>query len=156
MWFFCLLQHPDRLWEPSNCINQRISWPERQAYNQYVCFLKFNSLVTLSLSFYSVALCLLLLQFLLLYTHTHTHTYIYIYIYIYSIYLLQLSCHAVAVVILHVCKMWNWLLLNLSGERATWATWNFGNQLSICLQTQETKKNLCRGGRSQDLPNTDF
>ena len=33
-----------------------------------------------------------------------------------NIYLLQLGCHPVAVVILHVCKIWNWLLLNLSRE----------------------------------------
>ena len=30
--------------------------------------------------------------------------------------LLQLGCHPVAVVILHVCKIWNWLLINLSRE----------------------------------------
>jgi len=29
-------------------------------------------------------------------------------------YLLQLGCHPVAVVILHVHKIWNWLLINLS------------------------------------------
>ena len=33
-----------------------------------------------------------------------------------NIYLLQLGCHLVAVVILHVNKTWNWLLLNLSRE----------------------------------------
>ena len=33
-----------------------------------------------------------------------------------NIYLLQLVCHPVAVVILHVYKMWNWLLPNLSLE----------------------------------------
>jgi len=33
-----------------------------------------------------------------------------------NIYLLQLGCHPVAVVILHVNKTWNWLLLNLSWE----------------------------------------
>ena len=32
------------------------------------------------------------------------------------IYLLQLDCHPVAVVILHVNKTWNWLLLDLSRE----------------------------------------
>jgi len=42
-------------------------------------------------------------------------------IYIYNnnnnnIYLLQLGCHPVAVVILHVKKTWNWLLLDLSRE----------------------------------------
>ena len=29
---------------------------------------------------------------------------------------LQLGCHPVAVVILHVYKIWNWLLINLSQE----------------------------------------
>ena len=33
-----------------------------------------------------------------------------------NIYLLQLGCHPVAVVILHANKTWNWLLLNLSRE----------------------------------------
>ena len=33
-----------------------------------------------------------------------------------NIYLLQSGCHPVAVVILHVYKIWNWLLLNLSLE----------------------------------------
>ena len=33
-----------------------------------------------------------------------------------NIYLLQLGCYPVAVVILHVNKTWNWLLLNLSPE----------------------------------------
>ena len=32
------------------------------------------------------------------------------------IYLLQLGCYPVAVVILHVNKTWNWLLINLSRE----------------------------------------
>ena len=42
-------------------------------------------------------------------------------------------------------------------EKHVVATWNVGNRLSILLiDTGETKKNLCRGGRSQDLPNTDF
>ena len=36
--------------------------------------------------------------------------------YYYYYYLLQLGCHPVAVVILHVYKIWNWLLLNLSRE----------------------------------------
>jgi len=33
-----------------------------------------------------------------------------------NIYLRQLGCHPVAVVILHVNKTWNWLLLNLNRE----------------------------------------
>jgi hypothetical protein len=28
----------------------------------------------------------------------------------------------------------------------------FGNHLSICLKTEENQENLCRDGRSQDLP----
>jgi len=36
--------------------------------------------------------------------------------YYYYYYLLQLGCYPVAVVILHVNKAWNWLLLNLSRE----------------------------------------
>ena len=33
-----------------------------------------------------------------------------------NIYLLELGCHPVAVVLLHVNKTWNWLLINLSLE----------------------------------------
>jgi len=33
-----------------------------------------------------------------------------------NIYSLQLGCHPVAVIILHVYKVWNWLLINLSRE----------------------------------------
>jgi len=33
-----------------------------------------------------------------------------------NIYYLQLDCHLVAVVILHIYKIWNWLLINLSWE----------------------------------------
>jgi len=41
-------------------------------------------------------------------------------------------------------------------EKHAVATWGLGNHLSIRLLTQGTKKTLCRGGRSQDLPDTDF
>ena len=42
-------------------------------------------------------------------------------------------------------------------EKHVVATWNLGNHLSaVAYRHRETKKNLCRGGRSQDLPNTDF
>ena len=74
-----------------------------------------------------------------------------------NIYLLQLGCHPVAVVILHVYKTWNWLLLNLSREgymRSMW--WQLGVLGTIsafAFRHRKTKKNLCRGGRSQDLPN---
>jgi len=77
-----------------------------------------------------------------------------------NIYLLQLGCHPVAVVILHVNKTWIWLLLNLSREgymRSMW--WQLGILGTIsafAYRHRETKKNLCRNGRWQDLPNTDF
>ena len=42
-------------------------------------------------------------------------------------------------------------------EKHVVATWNVGNHLSaFAYRHRETKKNLCRGGRSQDLPNADF
>ena len=41
-------------------------------------------------------------------------------------------------------------------ERHVVATWNVGNHLSAFAYRHRENKNLCRGGRSQDLPNTDF
>jgi hypothetical protein len=41
-------------------------------------------------------------------------------------------------------------------EKHVEATWNFGNHLTFANRHRETKTNLCRGGRSQDLPDTDF
>ena len=41
----------------------------------------------------------------------------YYYYYYYYYYLLQLGCHPVAVVILHVYKIRNWLLLNLPSSQ---------------------------------------
>ena len=42
-------------------------------------------------------------------------------------------------------------------EKHVVATWNVGNRLSaFAYRHRETKKILCRGGRSQDLPSTDF
>ena len=42
-------------------------------------------------------------------------------------------------------------------EKHAVATWNVGNRLSaFACRHRETEKNLCRGGRSQDLPSTDF
>ena len=41
-------------------------------------------------------------------------------------------------------------------EKHVVATWNVGNHLSICLQAQGNREKPCRGGRSQDLPSTDF
>jgi len=48
-------------------------------------------------------------------TPAHRLNWEYMYIYIY-IYLLQLGCYPVAVVILHINKTWNWLLLDLRRE----------------------------------------
>jgi len=36
------------------------------------------------------------------------------------------------------------------------ATWSLGNISAFALRDRETKKPLCQGGRSQDLPDTDF
>ena len=41
-------------------------------------------------------------------------------------------------------------------EKHVVATWNLGNHLTFAFKHRETKINLCRGSRSQDLPNTDF
>jgi len=42
-------------------------------------------------------------------------------------------------------------------EKHVVATGNLGNHLAaFAYRHRETKKNLCRGGRSQDLPSTDF
>ena len=41
-------------------------------------------------------------------------------------------------------------------EKHVVATWNFGTISTFAFGHKETKKHLCRGGRSQDLPNTDF
>jgi hypothetical protein len=30
--------------------------------------------------------------------------------------------------------------------------WELGNRVSICLETEKNHENLCRNGRSQDLP----
>ena len=37
-----------------------------------------------------------------------------------------------------------------------WQLGMFGTISAFAYRHRETKKNLCRGGRSQDLPNTDF
>jgi len=71
--------------------------------------------------------------------------------YYYYYYLLQLGCHQVAVVILHVNKIWNWLLLNLSWEGYMRSMlWQLGmlGTISAFAYRQITKKNLCRVGRS--------
>jgi len=48
-------------------------------------------------------------------------------------YLLQLGCHLVAVVILHVNKTWNWLLLDLSREGyMSSMLWQLGLVANIC------------------------
>jgi len=41
-------------------------------------------------------------------------------------------------------------------EKHVVATWNLGTMPAFAYTHKETKKNLCRGGRSQDLPNSDF
>jgi len=41
-------------------------------------------------------------------------------------------------------------------EKHVVATWNVGIHLAFANRYRETKKNLCRVGRSRDLPNTDF
>ena len=41
-------------------------------------------------------------------------------------------------------------------EKHVVATWNLGKISAFAYRHRETKKNLYRGGRSQDLPNTDF
>ena len=41
-------------------------------------------------------------------------------------------------------------------EKHLVATWNLGAISAFAYRHRETKKNLCRGGRSHDLPNTDF
>jgi len=41
-------------------------------------------------------------------------------------------------------------------EKHVVATWNCGTISAFAYRHRETKKNLSRGGRSQDLPNTDF
>jgi len=71
--------------------------------------------------------------------------------------------YPVAVVISHVNK--NMKLVTdkfrfKSGglhEKHVVATWNLGSHISIRFYRHRgTEKNLCRGGRSQDLPNIDF
>ena len=39
-------------------------------------------------------------------------------------------------------------------EKHVVENWNLGINLSICFQTQGNQENLCRGDRSQDLPQT--
>jgi len=41
-------------------------------------------------------------------------------------------------------------------EKHAVATWNLGNHLNIGFYTQGNKEKCVFGGRSQDLPNTDF
>ena len=65
---------------------------------------------------------------------------------------LQLGCPPVAVVVLCVYKIWNWLLLNFSREgymRSTeWQLGMLGTVSAFVYRHRETKKNLCRGDRS--------
>jgi hypothetical protein len=32
------------------------------------------------------------------------------------------------------------------------STWDLGNHHNICLKAEENQENVCRGGRSKDLP----
>jgi hypothetical protein len=41
-------------------------------------------------------------------------------------------------------------------RRMQWQLGNLGNILAFAFRQREAKKNLCRGGRSQDLPDTEF
>jgi len=41
-------------------------------------------------------------------------------------------------------------------EKHVVATWIFGTISAFAYRHRETKRNLCRGGRSQDLQNTDL
>ena len=71
-----------------------------------------------------------------------------------------MCCHPVAVVILHVYRIRSWLLLNLSREGYMRSMQQqlgvLGTISALAYRHRETKKHLCRSGRSQDLPDTDF
>jgi hypothetical protein len=66
----------------------------------------------------------------------------------------------VAVVILHVHKYGKKVSSNFKSgglyERHVVATWKLGTISTFACRHRETKKNLCRGGRSQDIPDTIF
>jgi len=70
-----------------------------------------------------------------------------------NIYLLQLGCYPVAMVILHVNKTLNWLLLNLSREgyirNMQWQIGILGTISAFAFRHREIKKTLCRDGLSQ-------
>ena len=64
-------------------------------------------------------------------------------------------------VILHVNKTWNWLLLNLSREgymrSMLWQLGILGTISAFAYRHRETKKNLCRDGfeiTHNDVPQT--
>jgi len=63
-----------------------------------------------------------------------------------NIYQLQLGCHPVAVVIIHVYKILNWLLINLSREGYMRSMQGqlgiFGTISAFAYRHRETKKNL--------------
>ena len=83
-----------------------------------------------------------------------------------NIYLLQLGCHPVAVVILHVYKIWNWLLINLSRESyweacsGSWDSWEPYQHLLLDTGKLALLKNiqvfwdtaLCRPYTTVQLP----
>ena len=68
-------------------------------------------LISLLLSSLSLILVLSIVPSFIFNNNNNNNNYYY-----YYIYLLQFGCYPVAVVILHVYKTWNWLLLNLSRE----------------------------------------
>jgi hypothetical protein len=60
---------------------------------------------------------------------------------------------------IYKCEIRIWVIYVRGGglqEKHAVTIWNLENHLSIRFYKQETKKNLCRGGRSQDLTDTDF
>ena len=71
-----------------------------------------------------------------------------------------MGCHPVAVVILHVHKYEKKVTRKFKSgglhEKHVVATWKLGNHLAFAYRHRENKKNLCRGGRSRDLPDIDL
>ena len=76
-----------------------------------------------------------------------------------NIYLLQLGCNPVAVVVTCIQNM-KWVTTKFKSgelhEKHVVAIGILGTISAFAFRYRETKKNLCRDGRSQDLPNTDF
>ena len=67
-----------------------------------------------------------------------------------------LGCYPVALVIFTCIQNMKLVTTEFKSaglhEKHVVATWNFGNRLSaFAYRHRETERNLCRGGRSQDL-----